>query len=70
MPDIDVDFCFERRGEVIEYVRQKYGKESVGQIVTFGINFASESVSAGVKPNVLPTSLMAARDFMVPKVTI
>ncbi|HEX2780050.1 MAG TPA: DNA polymerase III subunit alpha, partial [Gemmatimonadaceae bacterium] len=36
MPDIDVDFCFERRGEVIDYVRQKYGKESVGQIVTFG----------------------------------
>ena len=36
MPDIDVDFCFERRGEVIEYVRQKYGKDSVGQIVTFG----------------------------------
>src|SRR5215212_2000276 len=34
--DIDVDFCFERRGEVIEYVRQKYGRESVGQIVTFG----------------------------------
>ncbi len=36
MPDIDVDFCFERRGEVIEYVRQKYGRESVGQIITFG----------------------------------
>ena len=36
MPDIDVDFCFERRGEVIEYVRQKYGKDAVGQIVTFG----------------------------------
>jgi DNA polymerase III subunit alpha len=36
MPDIDVDFCFERRGEVIEYVRQKYGRDSVGQIVTFG----------------------------------
>ncbi len=36
MPDVDVDFCFERRGEVIEYVRQKYGKDSVGQIVTFG----------------------------------
>ena len=36
MPDIDVDFCFERRGEVIEYVREKYGKEAVGQIVTFG----------------------------------
>ncbi len=36
MPDVDVDFCFERRGEVIEYVRQKYGREAVGQIVTFG----------------------------------
>ncbi|HET9438617.1 MAG TPA: DNA polymerase III subunit alpha, partial [Longimicrobiales bacterium] len=36
MPDIDVDFCYERRGEVIEYVREKYGKDSVGQIITFG----------------------------------
>ncbi|MGQ0641009.1 MAG: DNA polymerase III subunit alpha [Gemmatimonadaceae bacterium] len=36
MPDIDVDFCFERRGEVIDYVREKYGKSAVGQIVTFG----------------------------------
>ncbi|MDX2121390.1 MAG: DNA polymerase III subunit alpha [Gemmatimonadota bacterium] len=36
MPDIDVDFCFERRGEVIEYVRQRYGRTSVGQIITFG----------------------------------
>jgi len=36
MPDIDVDFCFERRGEVIEYVREKYGRAAVGQIITFG----------------------------------
>ncbi len=36
MPDIDIDFCFERRGEVIEYVRQKYGREAVGHIITFG----------------------------------
>lgn len=36
MPDIDVDFCMERRGEVIEYVIEKYGKEKVSQIVTFG----------------------------------
>jgi DNA polymerase III subunit alpha len=36
MPDIDVDFCMERRGEVIEYVREKYGRDSVGQIITFG----------------------------------
>ena len=36
MPDIDVDFCYERRGEVIEYVRERYGRSSVGQIITFG----------------------------------
>jgi len=36
MPDIDVDFCEERRGEVIEYVRGKYGRDCVGQIITFG----------------------------------
>ena len=35
-PDIDVDFCMERRSEVIEYVRQKYGERAVSQIVTFG----------------------------------
>ncbi len=36
MPDIDIDFCYERRSEVIEYVREKYGQASVGQIITFG----------------------------------
>ena len=36
MPDIDVDFCGERRDEVIDYVRAKYGAESVSQIITFG----------------------------------
>ena len=36
MPDIDVDFCFERRQEVIDYVVRKYGKDRVAQIVTFG----------------------------------
>lgn len=36
MPDIDIDFCFERRQEVIDYVVEKYGKEQVVQIVTFG----------------------------------
>ena len=36
MPDIDIDFCYERRGEVIDYVREKYGSRSVGQIITFG----------------------------------
>jgi len=36
MPDIDVDFCYERRQEVIEYVTEKYGRDHVAQIVTFG----------------------------------
>ncbi len=36
MPDIDIDFCYERRSEVIDYVIEKYGKDCVTQIVTFG----------------------------------
>ncbi|MFP4407708.1 MAG: DNA polymerase III subunit alpha [Spirochaetaceae bacterium] len=36
MPDFDIDFCFERRQEVIDYVTRKYGTERVGQIITFG----------------------------------
>ena len=36
LPDFDVDFCFERRGDVIEYVRNKYSDDNVGQIITFG----------------------------------
>ncbi len=36
MPDFDIDFCQDRRGDVIQYVTQKYGQEKVGQIITFG----------------------------------
>ena len=36
MPDIDIDFCTNRRGEVIQYVTEKYGREQVAQIITFG----------------------------------
>jgi len=36
MPDIDIDFCYERRGEVIDYVTKKYGSDHVAQIITFG----------------------------------
>jgi DNA polymerase-3 subunit alpha len=36
LPDIDIDFCYERRQEVIDYVTQKYGRENVAQIITFG----------------------------------
>src|SRR5438270_3742893 len=43
MPDIDIDFCMNRRGEVIEYVRRKYGEDKVAQIITFG-TMAAKSV--------------------------
>jgi DNA polymerase III subunit alpha len=36
MPDIDIDFCYERRGEVIDYIKDRYGEDSVTQIITFG----------------------------------
>ncbi len=44
MPDIDIDFCYERRDEVIEYVKRKYGEEKVAQIVTFGTMAARNSI--------------------------
>ncbi|OGX25893.1 MAG: DNA polymerase III subunit alpha [Omnitrophica WOR_2 bacterium RIFCSPHIGHO2_02_FULL_48_11] len=44
MPDIDIDFCFERRGEVIDYVTKKYGKDNVAQIITFGTMQARAAV--------------------------
>ena len=44
MPDIDIDFCIRRRGEVIDYVNQKYGKDHVSQIVTFGTMAARASI--------------------------
>lgn len=44
MPDIDIDFCIERRGEVIDYVIEKYGKEKVSQIITFGTMKAKAAV--------------------------
>ena len=44
MPDIDIDFCYERRGEVIEYVIEKYGADKVAQIITFGTMKARAAV--------------------------
>ncbi len=44
MPDIDIDFCVRRRGEVIEYVNRKYGRDHVAQIVTFGTMAARAAV--------------------------
>ena len=44
MPDIDIDFCMNRRGEVIEYVTQKYGRDQVAQIITFGTMAAKAAI--------------------------
>jgi DNA polymerase III subunit alpha len=44
MPDIDIDFCFERRQEVIDYVVRKYGKDRVAQIITFGTMAARAAI--------------------------
>src|SRR6202171_3612227 len=44
MPDIDIDFCMRRRGEVIDYVTQKYGRENVAQIITFGTMAAKAAI--------------------------
>ena len=44
MPDIDIDFCYEKREKVIEYVTQKYGADSVAQIITFGTMAARAAV--------------------------
>lgn len=44
MPDIDIDFCYERRQEVIDYVIEKYGKEKVSQIITFGTMKAKAAI--------------------------
>ncbi len=44
LPDIDVDFCFRRRGEVIDYVTRKYGRENVAQIITFGTLAAKAAI--------------------------
>ncbi|HXE75921.1 MAG TPA: DNA polymerase III subunit alpha [Candidatus Xenobia bacterium] len=44
LPDIDIDFCMRRRGEVINYVTQKYGRENVAQIITFGTMAAKAAI--------------------------
>ena len=44
MPDIDIDFCMNRRGEVIDYVTRKYGRENVAQIITFGTMAAKAAI--------------------------
>ena len=67
MPDIDVDFCFERRQEVIDYVVQKYGKDQVVQIVTFGTLAARGVVRDVGRVLDLPYAKCDAIAKMIPK---
>ncbi len=67
MPDIDVDFCFERRQEVIDYVVRKYGKDRVVQIVTFGTMAARGVIRDVGRVMDLPYSLCDSISKMVPK---
>lgn len=66
MPDIDVDFCYERRQEVIDYVVRKYGKDRVVQIVTFGTMAARGVIRDVGRALDLPYSLCDAVAKMIP----
>ena len=66
MPDIDVDFCYERRQEVIDYVVKKYGKDQVAQIVTFGTLAAKGVIRDVGRVMDLPYSLCDTVAKMVP----
>ena len=67
MPDIDVDFCFERRQEVIDYVVEKYGKECVAQIVTFGTMAARGVIRDVGRALDLPYALCDSIAKMIPQ---
>lgn len=66
MPDIDVDFCFERRQEVIDYVVEKYGKEKVVQIITFGTMAAKAVIRDVGRVLDIPYAIVDSIAKMVP----
>lgn len=66
MPDIDIDFCFERRQEVIDYVGRKYGSEKVVQIVTFGTMAAKGVIRDVGRVMDLPYSYVDGIAKMIP----
>ena len=66
MPDIDVDFCFERRQEVIDYVVEKYGKDRVAQIVTFGTMAARGVIRDVGRVMDLPYAMVDSIAKMIP----
>lgn len=66
MPDIDIDFCFERRNEVIEYVVEKYGADRVAQIITFGTLAARAAIRDAGRAMGVPLPLVDKVAKLVP----
>lgn len=66
MPDIDIDFCVERRGEVIDYVTEKYGSERVCQIITFGTMGAKGAIRDAARVMDIPLSTVNSICKMIP----
>ncbi len=69
MPDIDIDFCMRRRGEVINYVSDKYGKDRVAQIITFGTLAAKAVIRDVGRVMGIPYSKVDRLSKMVPDMT-
>ena len=67
MPDFDIDFCYERRGEVIDYVTEKYGKDHVSQIITFGTLAARAAVRDVGRAMGMPYSSVDAVAKLIPR---
>ena len=66
MPDIDIDFCMNRRGEVINYVTQKYGRDQVAQIITFGTMAAKAAIKDSGRAMDVPYAEVERITKMIP----
>jgi DNA polymerase-3 subunit alpha len=67
MPDFDIDFCMDRRNEVVDYVRQKYGAESVARISTFTMLKAKAAIKGAARALSLPYMLSDSISKLIPK---
>ena len=66
LPDIDIDFCMNRRGEVIDYVTQKYGRDHVAQIITFGTMAAKAAIKDSGRAMDIPYAEVDRVGKMIP----
>ena len=66
LPDIDIDFCMNRRGEVIDYVTQKYGRDQVAQIITFGTMAAKAAIKDSGRAMDIPYAEVDRVGKMIP----